>query len=324
MAALGIDQHRIDAERVDLPFPPQPQVSGTAHAVQRVTALEHHALDTQLARGLALAGERLPVVAGHARRQAQARIADATDQRLELCPTLVLAAAAPVFALPLQQVVGQQRRRQLVQQLLAQGLAADALLQQGERLDAKCLFVAVGWRLPDHQLAIEHGAVGQRGGELRKLGKALGDQLLPPRPQPGTPIAFHQLGADTVPLPFHQPLLGRAEHRVEALERLLQRVRQEERVGLAAALGMFLGRLLGDQRQVALGRRLVRKVGVADHALRHALGVDPGQRGQGAGHQQLRDTDAKTTGEQLEADHQALPVEPRPQRLQTRRQFLGG
>ncbi len=87
---------------------------------------------------------------------------------------------------------------------------------------------------------------------------------------------------------------------------------EEEGVGLAAALGVFVLRLGGDQRQVALCGRPMRQIGVAHQPLRHALGVDLRQAGQGTGHQQFGDADAKGPGEQLEADHQALSIQLRP------------
>ncbi|MNP05975.1 hypothetical protein D3C76_979400 [compost metagenome] len=47
MTALRIDQHRVDTERVDLPFPPDPHVLGAPDAVERVPRLEHHAFDAE-------------------------------------------------------------------------------------------------------------------------------------------------------------------------------------------------------------------------------------------------------------------------------------
>jgi len=67
VAALGVNQHRIDAERVDLPLPPQAQIAGAADPVQGVAALEHHAFHAQLTGGFALTGKVLPVAAGQLR-----------------------------------------------------------------------------------------------------------------------------------------------------------------------------------------------------------------------------------------------------------------
>ncbi|MNJ71003.1 hypothetical protein D3C77_675010 [compost metagenome] len=57
MAALGVNQYGIDAERVDLPFPPGAHVLGAAYAIQGLTLLEHQAFHAQAARLLTLLGE---------------------------------------------------------------------------------------------------------------------------------------------------------------------------------------------------------------------------------------------------------------------------
>ncbi len=176
--------------------------------------------------------------------------------------------------------------------------------------------------LPDQDLAIDHRAVGQAAGQFAQLGKALADQFLAARPDPDLPVALDQLGADAVPLPFDEPIVRRAKQRVELLHRRLQRVREEERVGLTPTLGVLMLGLLGDQRAVALGAGPMGQVGVADQALRDALGVEVGQRGQRASDQQLRHADAKGAGDQLDADHQAEPVQLCPERRQAFGQLL--
>ncbi|MNN23785.1 hypothetical protein D3C81_1371930 [compost metagenome] len=128
MAALGIDQHGIDAERVDLPLPPGAHVLGTPNAVQGFTLLEHQALDTQAARLLALAGEVSPVRAIKQGRKQHRGQWVVFHQPFQLPAALVLRPVAPVLALPLQQVVGLQDHRGIAQQFFAQRLAPDALL----------------------------------------------------------------------------------------------------------------------------------------------------------------------------------------------------
>ncbi|MNY70377.1 hypothetical protein D3C86_2085000 [compost metagenome] len=87
----------------------------------------------------------------------------------------MLRAVAPVLALPFQQVVGLQHHGGIGQQLLAQGLAAQALLQQGEGLHGQR--TAGGARLPDQNLAIEHNAIRQGLRQAVQLGEAIGDQF---------------------------------------------------------------------------------------------------------------------------------------------------
>ncbi|MNN38145.1 hypothetical protein D3C81_1521280 [compost metagenome] len=60
MATLGVDQHGIDAEGVDLPLPPGAHVFGAPHAIQGLALLEHQAFDAQAAGLLALFGQLGP------------------------------------------------------------------------------------------------------------------------------------------------------------------------------------------------------------------------------------------------------------------------
>ncbi len=98
---------------------------------------------------------------------------------------------------------------------------------------------------------------------------------------------------------------------------------EEEGIGLATALGMLVFRFVGDQRQVAFGAGPVGEVGVAHQALRYPFRIEVGQRGQGSGDQQLRDPDPEGAGDQLDADHQAEPVQLRPERGQARCLLFG-
>ncbi|MNO68878.1 hypothetical protein D3C76_597220 [compost metagenome] len=100
-------------------------------------------------------------------------------------------------------------------------------------------------------------------------------------------------------------------------------MRQEEWIRLAAALAVLIGRLGGHQTVVIGGAGAVADVGVADQALGHALGVEACQLSQGAGDQQLGHTNAKAAGDQLQAQHQAGPVELRPERWQALADLFG-
>ena len=72
--------------------------------------------------------------------------------------------------------------------------AADARLERGEREG-----VAIA---PDDDLAIEHGAVWESSCGGSDLGKAVGDELLAPRPQEHVTGAHDELRPDPIPLPF--------------------------------------------------------------------------------------------------------------------------
>ena len=341
MAALGIDEHRIHREGIDLPLPPGAHVLGATDAIERILGLEHHAFDAQGAGGLALAGEILPVAPVQQRRGSQQRAGATGHHPLQLGAALALRLAAQVVALPFQQVVGEQDDRHVFEDLLTQGLAADALLQQGEGLHAEGdgrgriaavlllahLFAAEqgvgrGVFLPDHDLAVDHGAIGQRFREGMQFGKTIGDQVFAPRPDPQPTVALDQLGADAIPLPFHLPVLGRPQLRLELLHRQLQGVGEKEGIGLAAALGVLVRTFRGDQAGIALGGGTVGEIGIAHQALGDALGIQIRQGGQGPGHQQLGDTDTEFAGDQLDADHQTLPIQLAPQWRQALGQLL--
>eukprot|EP00659_Diplonema_papillatum_P014904 gene14904-biopygen14966 len=313
MAALGIDQHGIDTERVDFPLPPHAHVLGPAHAVEPVPGLEHHAFHAQAARRLTLLCQVLPAIADQHWRRAQYWLVAVADHQLQLRPAFGLGVVAPVFAVVFQQVISQHGDRRVFEDFLAQGLAANALLQQGEGLHRV---------LPHHDFAVDHRAIGQAVFQVMKLRKALGDQFFAPRPDPQAAFALDQLCADTVPLPFHLPVSRGAEQGIELLHRLGQAMGQEKRIRLPATLGVFVGRFGGNQLQVAFGRRTVRQVGVAHQPLGHAFAVQPGHGGQGAGDQQLRHTDPEAAGDQLDAEHQARLIQLCPQRGQAFCQFF--
>ena len=136
-----------------------------------------------------------------------------------------------------------------------------------------CLVCASSYQIssfPDHDFAVEHGAFGQRGAQGGEFGEAVGHQFFAARPDEDLAIAHHQLRANAVPLPLDLPLRGRAQQFVEARQRLVERVRQVERVGLAAARA---------QQRGPVGRR--------------GEGAEVGRRGPGAGlrvaHQALGD-----------------------------------
>ena len=237
MAGLRVDEHAVDAERIDLPLPPgaggEVVLLPAADAVARVAVLEHQALDAARARFAAQLGERGPVGAVLDRREVRGRrwstgrCGDVrSERRLEQRAALVLRPLAQVLALPLEQVVGDEADRRLGEHLLRQRLAADALLQQGERRDA-------GRRSRRRS---------RRRGRCRS-GSALASATISgkrsvtsssPRDQIQTsPGALDDLGADAVVLPFDDPVGGRREPGREVAFGQVERMGEEERIRLA-------------------------------------------------------------------------------------------
>ncbi|MNP05976.1 hypothetical protein D3C76_979420 [compost metagenome] len=292
MTALRINQHCVDTEGVDFPFPPDPHVLGATDAVERVPSLEHHAFDPELARCFPLPGEVEPVFSGQQRRGEQQWIVGLGDHLLQLTAPSALRLVAPVRAFPFQQVVGEDDHRHVIENLAGEVLTADPLLQQGERLHGggirgriKGIFGRRSSGFPGNDFPVDHGAVGQAVDQAVEFRKAIGDQFFTPRPDPQAPLALDDLGPDAVPLPFHLPMAGGTEQRFKLFDRLRQGMGEEKRIRLTAALRMLVGRLRGDQLQVAGGTRPVGQVGVAHHPLGHALAVQLRHGGQGPGHQ---------------------------------------
>ena len=106
VAGLRVDQHAVDAERIDLPFPPgaagEVVLLPAAGAVARLAVLEHEALDAARARFAAQLGERAPVGArsrsARGESSPQRRRTRAAERRLEQRAPLVLRPIAQVVA----------------------------------------------------------------------------------------------------------------------------------------------------------------------------------------------------------------------------------
>jgi hypothetical protein len=209
----------------------------------------------------------------------------------------VLRQGAQVDAVQFEQVVAAQHRRQFGQQFGGQGLAADALLQIGERRRHG----RIG--LPNQHFAIEHHPVWQT--RCRQFREPLGDQVFAARPQETLAIASHELRADAVVLPFHDPVRRLAQARRFSR----QLMRQEERVRLPASQFVFFGRLLGDQLQEAGCRRFHAPVGPAHQALGNEFTVHRRNRRQRACDQQARDAHAEPAANQLDEQEALAPIQ---------------
>ena len=102
-----------------------------------------------------------------------------------------------------QQIVGQQDRGGVLQQLLWDGFAPDPLLQ---RVEAHGLGA-----VPSNDFTVNHGAIRQEIKAAGHFRKAVGDQFLTARPQVMLASAQNQLPADAVPFPFCLPVFRLAE-----------------------------------------------------------------------------------------------------------------
>ncbi|MNN04241.1 hypothetical protein D3C81_1169620 [compost metagenome] len=256
----------------------------------------------------------------------QPRVGTVTDHPFQLPATLGLTAVAPVFALPFEQIEGEQHHRHFFEDFPVQGLATDALLQEGKRL--RCRFkrlFGAGWRrFPGDDFAVDHRPVGKAQNQAVQFREALGHQLFAPRPDPQAPAALDHLGADAIPFPFRLPVLDRAEQRFELLHGWRQGMGEKKRVGLAATLGVFIRGFGGDQFQVTGGAGAMSLVGITHQSLRHTFAVQTRHGCQRTGDQQFGHPDAKAAGDQFDADHQAQAIQLRPQLRQLLPERLRG
>ena len=100
----------------------------------------------------------------------------------------------------LEKVVREKAHGNVCKNCGAQFLAADALLQQCERLHTTIL--------PSDELAIEDRAVGEESGSRGDLREPLRDELLATRPDKTCSAAPDELRTDAVPFPFDLPIRG--------------------------------------------------------------------------------------------------------------------
>ena len=120
-----------------------------------------------------------------------------------------------------------------------------------------------------------------------------------------------------MPSHFHSTCqsAGGPSNSIELLDRLVERVREEEGIGLAAgAAGSesasdFPARS-ARAKSAAVG--CAPMCGVAHQPLRHALGIDARHRGQRLRDLQLRHADAEAAGDQLEVDEALVVGAARP------------
>ena len=219
-SCLCIDHHRVDGQRVKLPFPhiaaPPPRVIG------RGTTLEHQPLGTAIARLDPHRGQPRPIMRGNRRRQAQrhgfGQIAQQTRQKR---PPRIEGARAQIIALPFEQIIGHDQRRRLGQEPLRHGFAPDAGLQLGKAQGAaRCM-------IPCQDLAIDHRAIGQGRSDCRHFGEAVGHQLFAARPQVMVPAPLDQLAPDPIPFILGQPVVTIAQ----ILGRKIKLMGQREGIG---------------------------------------------------------------------------------------------
>ena len=210
---------------------------GRPGTVGRVAALEHDAFDrvgvgagAGAGRIGARAREVVPARERNERREIDARIVEARDQRFEPRAALRERPLAQVLLALDQEIVGAQMRGEFGEQLRRHGLAVEPLLQHVERLHA-----AVA---QDQQLAVDRAVEPQR---LGQIGKAFGDVLAGARIEPRRKMPVgarrrHRLHADAVPLPFRREVGGIERGEIRLLDRMRQHHRAERRRIAAAGL----------------------------------------------------------------------------------------
>ena len=175
VSRLRVHHHGVDAERLHLPLPPS--ALPPPDAVRRVAPLEHQPLGQLLARARVRLARVIPARRDDDRRQEQraTRPARSPTSARELFAPRRERLAAHIAPLDLEQIVGDEHHGHVRENLRAELLAADAALQLREGKGRAIR--------PRHDLAVDHGAIGQefrRRGDLRK---AIRHQLVAARPE---------------------------------------------------------------------------------------------------------------------------------------------
>ena len=285
---LRVQQHRVDGQRIDFPFPP---VAATATgSIRRVAAFQHQAFHAARARCFAQDCGGGPVAHCDRRRQRdpRLRIGAVGPQRFQQRAPFAQRPLAQVFAVEFQQVVGDHLRGMFAQRFRARFQPLDARLQRSERGRR------VGIGVPNQQLAVEHRIARQSSRSALDFGKTAVEAFFAARPQRQIVIAPDQLQADAVPLPFKQPVVDVAQR----CGLRFQRRRQKKRIRLRAIAGQRFA-----AQQIAQ-EGLIRRP-LAQHPLREQRDVDARQFGQRLLHQPLRYAHPQRAGEQF-VEHQTL------------------
>ncbi len=224
MPALRVDEHGVHAHGIDLPLPPHVRAVvalAAADAIRALARFQHQPLAAKRARRQADRVQRFPCLRldrrAHAKRQALASgcrgVEDALDKAFERGAAFALRQGAHVAAVKLKEIVGDEGDRQFAHRLLAHHLAAEAPLEARERREAlKRMRARLVFRSGhDHKLAVERRPRRQSPRQRLEVGIAVGDELLPARPQAPALAASDQLRADAVELPLDDPIRGGPE-----------------------------------------------------------------------------------------------------------------
>ena len=207
MAALRIHQHGVDQMRIALPLPPLPLRA--ARQIERVAALQHHALDRlgifagAGAGGIfSRRGQRVPALEGNRRRQIDPGIAEFCDERLQPLAAFLERQLAQIVFVFAEQIIGAQMDRIFLRQFRRDHFPVQALLQHVESLHP-----AVAQH---QQFAVDGAGQVQRRQQVRK---AFGDVLAAARIKPRLmwPRASRPLTACTrMPSHFHSAMKSAA------------------------------------------------------------------------------------------------------------------
>ena len=147
VAALGIHQHGIDAQRVTLPFPPE--TLGPPRDIGRISAFEHEPLNGGGARVIAQAGQFIETVEADRCREIHPRGLDAGKPRLQPCAALVEGQGAQILRAIEQNIIEPHQHGVVALHFCCGGFAVQRLLHIAERRHHA---------VPHHQqLAIDDG-----------------------------------------------------------------------------------------------------------------------------------------------------------------------
>ncbi len=163
MAGLGVQQHRVDREWIDLPFPPV--AASSPGLVGRDTPFQHQTFHAAFACHVAHRCCPLPIVGVNVGRQLDPHIVQRTDDLSEPRTPFLQRQLTQVRAIDFQQVIGEHAHWRVAQGGRTGFAALDAGLQRGEGTRQVGVFV------PGQQLAVQHAAIGKRHRGLLDFGK---------------------------------------------------------------------------------------------------------------------------------------------------------
>ncbi len=314
MPGLGVGEHAVERQGLDLPLPPI--APAPAGPIGRARPLQHHAFDAALACGLPQLVEPFPAFDCEGLAQPDPLGPERVDDLRHRPPPLLDRTLAEVLGAPLEQVVGDEGRGSLGEFLRAEHLPPDPRLQRSE------VHGEVVVEVPAQDFTVEDHPVLEPRPGLDQIGESLGQVLVLAAPQEDLALPLDELPPDAVPLPLRGPVGGVAEFCLDmpglVVDFLVGQHGRGEEEGVGAAAVGVGGVGVEDLRDEGCGGRPVAHQALRDDGLfnAHHLRDRPLD-------ERSRHPDPHRPRQRLH-DHEELgPAKPGGPLIQPRRLLLG-